>query len=165
MEFQNKREHTLWLINQGGATNETIEKTVDITNKSRGTIFAQLRLMGHYPMADENGVYHIGTLEEFEAKKAAAAANRKPVKTLTPEEALARAKKRESNAAKALTTATAKLGLNPDSRELQLRHRIAELDLERASVLLSAVENEPTSAQGFDDAESDDSTAADEELV
>ena len=86
MEFQNKREHTLWLIEQGGATNEIIEETVGISNKSRGTIFAQLRLMGKYPMADENGVYRIGTADEFEAKKAAAAANRKPTKTLTPEE-------------------------------------------------------------------------------
>lgn len=143
MEFQNKREHTLWLINQGGATNETIEKTVDITNKSRGTIFAQLRLMGHYPMADENGVYHIGTLEEFEAKKAAAAANRKPTVALTPAQALEKAKARETKASKALTTASARLNMNPDSRELQLRHRIAELELELASVLLSEVEGQP----------------------
>ena len=38
MEFANKREHTLWLIEQGGATNESIEETVGISNKSRGTI-------------------------------------------------------------------------------------------------------------------------------
>ncbi len=153
MEFQNKREHTLWLIEQGGATNETIEQTVEITNKSRGTIFAQLRLMGKYPMADENGVYHIGTAEEFEAKKAAAAANRKPSVTLTPEQVLERAKKREATAAKALTTASTKLKDNPDSRELQLRHRIAELELELASVLLSAVETEPS--EGVDEPSAD----------
>ena len=40
MEFANKREHTLWLIEQGGATNKSIEETVGISNKSRGTIFA-----------------------------------------------------------------------------------------------------------------------------
>lgn len=142
MEFANKREHTLWLIEQGGATNKSIEETVGISNKSRGTIFAQLRLMGKYPLVDENGVYRIGTADEFEAKKAAAA-NRKPTKTLTPEETLARAKKREANAAKALTTAGARLNMNPDSRELQLRHRIAELELELASVLLSEVEGQP----------------------
>lgn len=143
MEFQNKREHTLWLIEQGGATNEIIEETVDISNKSRGTIFAQLRLMGKYPMADENGVYHIGTAEEFEAKKAASAANRKPAVTLTPAQALEKAKARETKASKALTTASARLNMNPDSRELQLRHRIAELELELASVLLSEVEGQP----------------------
>lgn len=161
MEFANKREHTLWLIEQGGATNESIEAATEMTNKSRGTIFAQLRLMGKYPMADENGVYHIGTVEEFEAKKAAAAANRKPTKTLTPEETLARAKKREANAAKALTTASARLNMNPDSRELQLRHRIAELELELASVLLSEVEGQPN--QGLDVEITADT--ADEELV
>lgn len=161
MEFQNKREHTLWLIEQGGATNEIIEETVGISNKSRGTIFAQLRLMGKYPMADENGVYHIGTADEFEAKKAAAAANRKPRVALTPAQALEKAKKREANAAKALTTAGARLNMNPDSRELQLRHRIAELELELASVLLSEVEGQ--SNQDLDV----DTTAdtADEELV
>lgn len=143
MEFANKREHTLWLIEQGGATNESIEAATEMTNKSRGTIFAQLRLMGKYPMADENGVYHIGTAEEFEAKKAAAAANRKPAVALTPAQALEKAKARETKASKALTTASARLNMNPDSRELQLRHRIAELELELASVLLSEVEGQP----------------------
>lgn len=143
MEFANKREHTLWLIEQGGATNESIEAATEMTNKSRGTIFAQLRLMGKYPMADENGVYRIGTAEEFEAKKAASAANRKPAVALTPAQALEKAKARETKASKALTTASARLNMNPDSRELQLRHRIAELELELASVLLSEVEGQP----------------------
>lgn len=161
MEFQNKREHTLWLIEQGGATNEIIEETVGISNKSRGTIFAQLRLMGKYPMADENGVYRIGTADEFEAKKAAAAANRKPRVALTFAQALEKAKARETKASKALTTASARLNMNPDSRELQLRHRIAELELELASVLLSEAEGQPN--QGLDVEVTADT--ADEELV
>lgn len=161
MEFQNKREHTLWLIEQGGATNESIEETVGISNKSRGTIFAQLRLMGKYPMADENGVYRIGTADEFEAKKAAAAANRKPTVALTPAQALEKAKARETKAAKALTTASARLNMNPDSRELQLRHRIAELELELASVLLSEVEGQPNQDLDVDTT----ADTADEELV
>ena len=161
MEFQNKREHTLWLIEQGGATNESIEAATEMTNKSRGTIFAQLRLMGKYPMADENGVYHIGTAEEFEAKKAASAANRKPAVALTPAQALEKAKARETKASKALTTASARLNMNPDSRELQLRHRIAELELELASVLLSEVEGQPN--QDLDVEVTADT--ADEELV
>lgn len=161
MEFANKREHTLWLIEQGGATNESIEAATEMTNKSRGTIFAQLRLMGKYPMADENGVYHIGTLEEFEAKKAAAAANRKPTVALTPAQALEKAKARETKASKALTTASARLNMNPDSRELQLRHRIAELELELASVLLSEVEGQPNQDLDVDTT----ADTADEELV
>ena len=161
MEFANKREHTLWLIEQGGATNESIEAATEMTNKSRGTIFAQLRLMGKYPMADENGVYHIGTAEEFEAKKAASAANRKPTVALTPAQVLEKAKARETKASKALTTASARLNMNPDSRELQLRHRIAELELELASVLLSEVEGQPN--QDLDVEVTAD--VADEELV
>lgn len=161
MEFQNKREHTLWLIEQGGATNESIEAATEMTNKSRGTIFAQLRLMGKYPMADENGVYHIGTAEEFEAKKAASAANRKPAVALTPAQALEKAKARETKASKALTTASARLNMNPDSRELQLRHRIAELELELASVLLSAVEGQPNQDPDVEIT----ADTADEELV
>ena len=161
MEFANKREHTLWLIEQGGATNKSIEETVGISNKSRGTIFAQLRLMGKYPMADENGVYHIGTAEEFEAKKAAAAANRKPTVALTPARALEKAKARETKASKALTTASARLNMNPDSRELQLRHRIAELELELASVLLSEVEGQPNQDLDVDTT----ADTADEELI
>lgn len=161
MEFANKREHTLWLIEQGGATNESIEAATEMTNKSRGTIFAQLRLMGKYPMADENGVYHIGTAEEFEAKKAASAANRKPTVSLTPAQALEKAKAREMKASKALTTASARLNMNPDSRELQLRHRIAELELELASVLLSEVEGQPNQDLDVDTT----ADTADEELV
>lgn len=161
MEFANKREHTLWLIEQGGATNESIEAATEMTNKSRGTIFAQLRLMGKYPMADENGVYHIGTAEEFEAKKAASAANRKPAVTLTPAQALEKAKARETKASKALTTASARLNMNPDSRELQLRHRIAELELELASVLLSEVEGQQNQDLDVDTT----ADTADEELV
>lgn len=164
MEFANKREHTLWLIEQGGATNESIEAATEMTNKSRGTIFAQLRLMGKYPMADENGVYHIGTAEEFEAKKAASAANRKPAVALTPAQALEKAKARETKASKALTTASARLNMNPDSRELQLRHRIAELELELASVLLSEVEGQPN--QDLDvEVTADTADTADDELV
>ena len=90
MEFQNKREHTLWLIEQGGATNEIIEETVGISNKSRGTIFAQLRLMGKYPMADENGVYHIGTAEEFEARRPPLLPIASPVSPLRPPRPLKR---------------------------------------------------------------------------
>lgn len=161
MEFANKREHTLWLIEQGGATNESIEAATEMTNKSRGTIFAQLRLMGKYPMADENGVYHIGTAEEFEAKKAASAANRKPAVALTPAQALEKAKARETKASKALTTASARLNMNPDSRELQLRHRIAELELELASVLLSEVEGQPNQDLDVDTT----ADTADDELV
>lgn len=161
MEFQNKREHTLWLIEQGGATNKSIEETVGISNKSRGTIFAQLRLMGKYPLVDENGVYRIGTADEFEAKKAAAAANRKPTVALTPAQALEKAKARETKASKALTTAGARLNMNPDSRELQLRHRIAELELELASVLLSEVEGQPNQDLDVDTT----ADTADEELV
>lgn len=161
MEFANKREHTLWLIEQGGATNESIEAATEMTNKSRGTIFAQLRLMGKYPMADENGVYHIGTAEEFEAKKAASAANRKPAVALTLAQALEKAKARETKASKALTTASARLNMNPDSRELQLRHRIAELELELASVLLSEVEGQPNQDVNVEVT----ADTADEELV
>lgn len=161
MEFQNKREHTLWLIEQGGATNKSIEETVGISNKSRGTIFAQLRLMGKYPLVDENGVYRIGTADEFEAKKAAAAANRKPTVALTPAQALEKAKARETKASKALTTAGARLNMNPDSRELQLRHRIAELELELASVLLSEVEGQPNQDLDVDTT----ANTADEELI
>lgn len=161
MEFANKREHTLWLIEQGGATNESIEETVGISNKSRGTIFAQLRLMGKYPLVDENGVYRIGTADEFEAKKAAAAANRKPTVALTPAQALEKAKARETKASKALTTAGARLNMNPDSRELQLRHRIAELELELASVLLSEVEGQPNQDLDVDTT----ANTADEELI
>ena len=161
MEFANKREHTLWLIEQGDATNESIEAATGMSNKSRGTIFAQLRLMGKYPMADENGVYHIGTAEEFEAKKAASAANRKPTVALTPAQTLEKAKARETKASKALTTASARLNMNPDSRELQLRHRIAELELELASVLLSEAEGQPNQDLDVDTT----ADTADEELV
>lgn len=167
MTFNNNREHVLYLIEQGGATNESIEQTVGITNKSRGTIFAQLRLMGKYPMKDENGVYRIATKEEFDESRAASASKRSEATPLTPEQALDKAKKREAAAAKVLTTASKRLDSDPENHELQLRKRIAELQLELASILLNKAEalpgagsNEGESAsQGFAE------PVGDEELV
>jgi hypothetical protein len=51
--------------------------------------------------------------------------------------------------------------MNPDSRELQLRHRIAELELELASVLLSEAEGQPNQDLDVDTT----ANTADEELI
>ena len=138
-QYTNNREKALALINAGGATKESLLEALGTTDKSLASIFAQLRLMGHYPVKGEDGVYHFVSAEEFEAAKATRV-SKAPAKTLTYEERLAQAQKRETKAATALTNARSRFEANK-TRENELRMIIAEAGLELASILLGTLES------------------------
>lgn len=135
----NNRERARVLINAGGATKESLMADLGINDKSLASVFAQLRLMGCYPSKGEDGTYSFISKEEFEAAKAART-SKAPAKTLTYEERLAQAQKRETKAATALTNARSRFEACP-TRENELRLRIAEAGLELASILLGTLES------------------------
>lgn len=136
--MSNNRERCIALINAGGATKQSLCEALNINDKSLASIFAQLRLMGHYNIKNEDGTLRLGTFEEYEAAKPAP----KPRKESTPkspEQVLEAAQKRETKAATASTNAKAKYEANP-CRENELRMIIADAELELASILLGKAE-------------------------
>lgn len=143
--FKNNREKAIALINEGNATKESLMADLGVTDKSLASLFAQLRLMGHYPFKGEDGVYSFITEEEFEALKESRK-SKAPAKVRTPEEQFAMAQKRETKAASAATNAIARYNGNP-TRENELRKIIAEAELELASILLGKLEESHSVAE------------------
>lgn len=136
MEFTNNREKLIHLVEQGGATKESLIKELECTEKSLASVFTLVRLMGHYPMKGDDGVYYMGSQEDFEAAKIARAANSKAkAAPKTPAQALDAATKREDRAAKAATTAEKRFAEDA-SRENELRQIMAKAELELSSILL-----------------------------
>lgn len=147
MEFANNREKLIHLVTQGGATKESLIEDLGCTEKSLASVFTLVRLMGHFPMKGEDGVYYMGSQEDFEAAKIARAANSKAkAEPKTPAQVLEAATKREDRAAKMATTAEKRFAENA-SRENELRLTMAKAELELSSILLgqaqAAVDNAP----------------------
>lgn len=157
MEFKNKRDHILHLMEQGTFTREQIIEQTGVTVKSFGSVCSTLRLMGKYPNKKDDGTYHLISKEEYEALTAEKAA-KEPKEILTPEQRLERAQKAESKAASALTNRKEKFEKDP-SRENELAFKIAEMELELASIRLSRLETadlpkpveEPTASPATDE--------------
>ena len=142
----NNRERAIALINDGGATKQSLMEALGINDKSLASVFAQLRLMGSYPIKNEDGTYRIGSAEEAAAAKPAPKEKKIPV-LKTIEETWAAAQKREQRAAAALTNAQKRYDADP-SHKNELRVQIATAELELASILLGEIEAQvPTEAQ------------------
>lgn len=96
-ERTNLRTKVLNLILEGGVTNQSLEEALNTTPKTIASTFAQLRLMGKYPVKDENGVFYItdeaGYADYMAAKKATSKSSKKPVRERTPEEKAAALRK------------------------------------------------------------------------
>lgn len=96
-ERTNLRTKVLNLILEGGATNQSLEEALNTTPKTIASTFAQLRLMGKYPVKDENGVFYItdeaGYADYMAAKKATSKSSKAPARVLTPEEKAAALRK------------------------------------------------------------------------
>lgn len=151
--MKNNREKAIALINAGGATKKSLMADLNINDKSLASVFAQLRLMGHFPAKGEDGTYSFISEEEFEAAKAARV-SKAPTKTRSYEEQLAMAQKRETKAATASTNAKSRYEANP-TRENELRMIIANAELELASILLGKLE-ENHGAEPVEPVEPDD---------
>lgn len=132
MEFKNNREHVLFLINEGGATTASLTGTVGIKPASLASVFVQLRLMGKFPIKNEDGTFYIGTEDEYEASKATRTSSA-PRVARTPQEVFDMARKRVARAEKAFASASA---LDHADKKNELRHLIANAELDLARILL-----------------------------
>jgi len=130
--MSNNRERAIALINDGGATKQSLMEALGINDKSLASVFAQLRLMGYYPIKNEDGTYRIGSAE-------AAPKEKKIAEPKSFEETWAAAQKREQRAATALTNAQKRYDADP-SHKNDLRVQIATAELELASILLGELE-------------------------
>lgn len=140
-EYKNNREHAIAIINAGGATQESLIEALGTNKKSLASLFAQLRLMGSYPMKNEDETYFLGTQEDFEAARAERSARASQRKTSVPktyEERLEAAQRREDRASAAATRAH-KAYEDDSSKVNELRVTIADAELELASILLGQV--------------------------
>ena len=136
-------------IKAGGATNESLMELIGATKttalygqlsylNTRGLNIAEVSPeMAEFPIKGEDGVYFMGTYEQFVAKKVAATP-KKPTKTYTPEEMQVIAQKRFDKASKSQAHSRTKANDNPGNRVYELRAEIADKNLELASLLLEA---------------------------
>lgn len=137
-QMKNNREKCIALINNGGATKQSLMDDLGINDKSLASLFSQLRLMGHFNLKNEDGSYRLGTEEEYEAARPVGKGS-STATPKTPEEVLEMAAKRESKAASALTNAKKRYEADP-SQENELRVTIADAQLTLASILLGKAE-------------------------
>ena len=133
VQYTNKREIIKAAIALGGMTTEKLCEIAQVDPKGLASQMTYLRLTGVYPMKGEDGVFYMGTAEDFDAKKNAGSG--KAAVVLTPEQRLEKATKRETRAAAAHTTAEKRYEANK-TRENELRLAIAAAELELASILL-----------------------------
>lgn len=138
MDYANNREHVLALISEGGYTRKALCEAVNIKPASLATVFTQLRLMGHYPMENEDKTLRIGTKDEWDAFTAnrATAAKREP---RTPQEAYCMAAKREGRAASKSSKADKAYEADP-SKENELRKALADAEYNLAAYLVELAE-------------------------
>ena len=139
-------------IKAGGATNESLMELIGATKttalygqlsylNTRGLNIAEVAPeMAEFPIKGEDGVYFMGTLEQFNAKKVASTP-RKPSKTYMPEEMLGLAQKRFDKASKSQAHARTKADDNPGDSVFALRADIADKNFELAQLLLNAVQS------------------------
>lgn len=89
-KFANNREWVISLIEAGTATRKSICEEIGFKPASLASVFTQLRLMGKYPMTNEDGTLYFGTAEQYEAAQASRGTG---AASKTPEEKLASARK------------------------------------------------------------------------
>lgn len=139
------------MIEAGGATKKGIQTELGITSASLATNFTYLRLMGHYPVADENGVLSFVDAVEWEKIQTDKKANaRKATTKKTPEERLVAAEKRVVRSTSQKEAAEKRLSafegeadsdegklLNLRSQRADIESQIADIEFEGLKVEFS----------------------------
>lgn len=142
---QPKRLILLDKINEGGATRDSLMLAANCTPSSFNTNCSYLRMMGQYPVTDEEGVYRIVDETEWkdiQFRKHEEAKARKVASTKSPEENLAIAEKRLAKWEKTLVFNTEKAEETTAKGEevpeiVQLRLTIATAEKRMAEILLT----------------------------
>lgn len=146
---KNKQTIILEAIRAGGATRESLMTAAGVNKaglasqlaylNSRGQAMAEVdKAKAEFPIQDDNGVFRMGTLEEYEAKRKAFGATAKPK---TKAEGIEAAQKREDKASAAYSKAVDKSKDNPSDEIFTKIAEIRKAELELASMKLARVQN------------------------
>lgn len=146
----NKRDIILEAIRAGGATRESLMKAADVNKSGLASQFSYLNTRGlamaevdeskaEFPIQGENGVFHMGTLAEYQAKSATKTVG--VARTRSKSQVIEAAQKREDKASSAFTKADAAAKNSPDDAILAKTAEIRKGELELASMKLSKVQS------------------------
>lgn len=130
------------MIEAGGCTKDSIKTDLGITAASLATNFTYLRLMGFYPVADDDGVLSFTNeagWEEIQATKAAASKTRKSTSTKTPQERYEMLSKRVTKCKATYEKASDKAADNSSDTLLGLREEKADIELQIANYELKSL--------------------------
>lgn len=131
-----KREIIKNTIEAGGATLETLLEAADTTAKAINSQFSILRLIGHFPVKDGDGVYSLVDKDTWDSILAERKANAKTAKSeKTPEEIYEQALERLRRAKRSLVY-TSRVKGDGDIELFNLKHERTVLDEKIAIILL-----------------------------
>jgi len=134
-----KRTVILEAIQAGGATKESLMELAECSSASLATNFTYLRLMGKYPVKNDDDTFAIVTEAEWAeitADRKAKAVDRKVSTPKTPVELFKMAEKRLERCNKALEVAQQKAEHFGDSEIVQLRLTITTAEARLAQLCL-----------------------------
>lgn len=137
-------------IKEGGKTKEDLMAAIDVNAAGLASQLSYLNTKGlniaevdparaEFPMKDTNGVYRMGTLDEYLAKRGDGASSG-IAKTRTVAELKEFVQKREDSASNKAAKAKDKHEANKADAILAMKSQIADMELQLAGLLLAAVE-------------------------
>ena len=153
---KNKQTIILEAIKAGGATRESLMQAAGVNKagfasqlaylNSRGQAMAEVdKTKAEFPMVGEDGVYFMGNLEQYEAKRKTFGVAAKPK---TAKEVVDTAQKREDKASAAYSKAEQKAKDNPNDAIFAKVAEIRKAEMELASMKLSRVQAGDFSYEG-----------------
>ena len=153
---KNKQTIILEAIKAGGATRESLMQAAGVNKagfasqlaylNSRGQAMAEVdKTKAEFPMVGEDGVYFMGSLEQYEAKRKTFGVAAKPK---TKAEVIEAAQKREDKASAAYSKAEQKAKDNPNDAIFAKVAEIRKAEMELASMKLSRVQAGDFSYEG-----------------
>ena len=146
---QNKATRLAALIKQGNQTKEALMTAIDVNAAGLASQLSYLNTRGlniaevdpvkaEFPMKNDDGIYYMGTFGDYMAKRGTGTSGL--AKTRTVAELKEFAQKREDTASNKAAKALDRLNTNPGDASLDLKYRIADLELQLAGQMLAAVE-------------------------
>lgn len=155
---KNKQTIILEAIKAGGATRESLMQVADVNKAGLASQLAYLNSRGQamaevdpnkaeFPMVNEDGVYSMGTLEQYEAKRRNLTGGF-TAKPKTKQEVIDAAQKREDKASAAYSKAEQKAKDNPGDAIYNKVAEIRKAEMELASMKLSRVQAGDFSYEG-----------------
>lgn len=147
---KNKQTTILDTIRAGGATRESLMEAANVNKaglasqlaylNSRGQAMAEVdRTKAEFPLINDNGVFYMGNIDEYEAKRKAFGAG-VAAKPRSRSEVLEAAQKREDKASAAYSKAKQKADDNPGDVIHEKAAQLRLVEMELASLKLSRVE-------------------------